>query len=284
MMRPLDGAVLRQAALAAVLLLASHGVEARSASRPTDRVVLAYDAPQDPLYRPVYDNARRQKLFERIGAIARLVRLPTRLTYRLKECGGSANAWYDPATRNVTLCLELIAGIVGLAPRQASARGVSREQAIRGPVAQILLHETSHALFDLLHVPVLGREEDAADQVASLLLLHLAPGNARDILEGSAYFFVTLGKQEALNEGSFANAHGLSWQRFYNLACLAYGSDQRRYRDIVERSLLPDERAKGCKAEYTQVYNAFIRLIAPHLRKRPHRGERLQRAFEGLTR
>lgn len=222
---------------------------------------------------------RERRVLERVGAIVGLVRLPTRLTYRLKECAGELNAWYAPENRSITVCYELIDSIVRAAPKNKSPEGVTRQEAIRGPVFQILMHESSHALFDLLNVPILGREEDAADQVASLILLHLSPADARMVVDGSAYFFATTARYEPVDKGAYADVHGLSWQRFYNLSCLAYGSDKRRYRAMLTKGYLPKERAEGCEEEYGQVAFATEKLIGPHLRVQPSDGKRLRRAF-----
>ncbi|KAB1072334.1 DUF4344 domain-containing metallopeptidase [Methylobacterium planeticum] len=266
------------------VLLTCEDVAARRTTHPGRRPIsVHYDAPKDQALREISVTMRERHVLERVAAILDLVRLPRRLTYRLSECSGEPNAWYDPRTHAVTVCYELIGSILRLAPATTSPAGVTRDDAVRGPVLQILFHESSHALFDLLRIPVLGREEDGADQVASLILLHLTPAQARTVVNGSAYFFATLGKHEPIDRGSFADAHGLSWQRFYNLACLAYGSDRRRYGYIVEKGYLPPERAKTCKEEYNQVNVAFQALIGPHLRVCPRHGQALRRAFSKMS-
>jgi Zn-dependent peptidase ImmA (M78 family) len=40
-----------------------------------------------------------------------------------------------------------------------------------GPVSLVFLHELGHALLDVLQIPILGREEDASDQLATYMLL-----------------------------------------------------------------------------------------------------------------
>lgn len=273
---------LMRAGLLALMLtavVAPPAAARRIDAQASGRIRIVYEAPKKSAYREIYDAMRQRRVLERVGAIVGLVRLPTRLTYRLKECAGELNAWYAPENRSVTVCYELIDSIVRAAPKTKSPAGVTRQEAIRGPVFQILLHESSHALFDLLQVPILGREEDAADQVASLILLHLSPADARMVVMGSAYFFATTAKDEPVDQGAFSDVHGLSWQRFYNLACLAYGSDKRRYQAILAKDYLPKERAAGCEEEYGQVAFAFAKLIGPHLRVRPVGGERLRRAF-----
>ena len=53
------------------------------------------------------------------------------------------------------------------------------------------LHEVSYALFDMLRVAVLGREEDAVDQVSSFIILELGKEEARRLIGGVAYAFKT---------------------------------------------------------------------------------------------
>ena len=273
-----------QIALVLASIVLTPGASAKGGAHDGGRIRVIYEAPKRAAFREIYGAMRERRVLERVGAVVGLVRLPTRLTYRLKECAGELNAWYAPENRSVTLCYELIDSIVRAAPEKKSPAGVTRQDAIRGPVFQILLHESSHALFDLLGVPILGREEDAADQVASLILLHMSPADARMVIDGSAYFFATTAKEEPVDNGAFADVHGLSWQRFYNLACLAYGSDKRRYRAMRTKDYLPKERAEGCEEEYGQVAFAFQKLIVPHLRVRPKGGERLRRLFRSAFR
>ena len=275
----IHGEALRALMLTATVLMTCVPTYASSARSARARIAVSYVPPSDPAHREIYRMLQRQRVLERLGEVIRLVRLPHRLTFRMKGCGGEPNAWYDPESYSVTMCYEMVAAIVNLAPRTRSPAGVTRDQAIRGPVAQILLHETSHALFHLLRVPIFGREEDAADQLASLILLQLAPARARAVVNGSGYFFATLGRQEPMEKGRFADVHGLSWQRFYNLVCLAYGWNPHRYGDIVAKGYLPQERAERCGEETEQVSHAFERLIVPHLRVRPHRGVNLRRAW-----
>jgi hypothetical protein len=44
----------------------------------------------------------------------------------------------------------------------------------------MFLHETGHAVFDLLEVPVLGREEDAADLFSAYIMLHFGKDDGPD--------------------------------------------------------------------------------------------------------
>ena len=65
------------------------------------------------------------------------------------------------------------------APRETTTAGDTRQDAIIGPTLEVFLHEVGHAVFDYLAVPVLGREEDAADPVLqAYILLQFADSDA----------------------------------------------------------------------------------------------------------
>ena len=148
------------------------------------------------------------------------------------------------------------------------AAGVTRAGAIFGPTIEVFLHEVGHAVFHLLHVPVFGREEDAADQLANILIVNLDPDLAIEAVKGVGY----MDGREALSRNptgvDFADVHGVPAQRFYNLACIAYGKDPKLFAVVVEKGLLPDSRAEECEGEYKQVEHAFRQLIMPYIDQR----------------
>ena len=65
------------------------------------------------------------------------------------------------------------------------------------------------------------------------------------------------------DESDFADVHGLDSQRFYNVLCLAYGSNPASFKGMVDKGYLPKERAEGCNEEYRQVAYAVKKLIDP---------------------
>ena len=54
---------------------------------------------------------------------------------------------------------------------QLDGEGISAETATMDALMHTLLHELGHALIDMHQIPVLGREEDAVDGLATLLLI-----------------------------------------------------------------------------------------------------------------
>jgi len=191
------------------------------------------------------------------------LRLPRALLLKVEGCDGISNAWYGDDT--VTVCYEYIDDILRNAPKDTTPAGVTRTDAIVGPTLEVFLHEFGHAVFDYLSVPILGREEDAADQFAAYLMLQFAKSDARRLMVGVAYSYNIDASQPSTKTNPFADEHGLPAQRFYNVLCMAYGADSRLFVELVEKGYLPKERAEGCADEYAQVAFAMKKLIRPYV-------------------
>ena len=90
-----------------------------------------------------------------------------------------------------------------------------------------------------LKIPLFGREEDAADQFSTYIMLRFDKEEARRLILGSAYQYkgdlssptVTMAQQK------FADEHGTPAQRFFNLLCMAYGADPKLFADVVDKRI-----------------------------------------------
>lgn len=119
-----------------------------------------------------------------------------------------------------------------------------------------LLHEVGHALIHELQLPVLGREEDAADQLGLIGFFLLQPDQRDQVFYAKLVDIADYWRLESMHAKSEVeriqpwDSHSLDIQRFYNLACLTFGSDPERLEWIVTATGLPDERAFYCDQEY----------------------------------
>jgi hypothetical protein len=262
--RRAGGAAGAALALAGALACAHAPAGAPSAG-PADAAAPAsvrveYRPPRNPDHQALADSLRQRRALEPFAEVLGTLRLPRTLTLALRGCDGTSNAWYEPADATVTFCYEYVAEIARNAPK-AAEQGISADDARDGPIAFVLLHETSHALFDLLAAPVLGHEEDAADQVAGFVLLGTGRDTARRLLTGAAWMYLRDARTHRADESDFADVHALDAQRYYNVLCLAYGSDPEFFGGIVRRGYLPAERAETCEEEWRQVEYAVKTLI-----------------------
>jgi hypothetical protein len=264
----------------AILLLAAFisamstsGHQALSQPAKDDRVVGSYLAPEHPALEPLAKRLKDERTLERVRQLLLPVRWPRPLRLELRDCNGEANAGYENAV--ITVCYELLGSFWQAANASTRPAALTPEDAFLGQSLNVFLHEAAHALFDLLKIPVLGQEEDAADQLAGYYLLQLPDERKRNLILGSAYAFSSELKAVRPRDLSrlrlqigrhieFADEHGTPAQRLYNVLCLAYGSDKKLFGDLVEKGFLPKERAEICADEYKQVDLAYRMLIAPH--------------------
>ncbi|MBK9088262.1 MAG: hypothetical protein IPL90_04110 [Holophagales bacterium] len=254
----------------ALLLLAIASVSCRVAPKSQAEppapapppVRIEYLKPTDRAHQVLFEDMRDRRVLEQLAEVLAVVRLPRPLTLRFAGCDGTSNAWYEPEDGSVTFCYEYLADL-----RKAAVAGkpgrVTLQEAIDGPTVFVLLHETGHAVFDLLDVPILGREEDAADAFAAITLLRLGKGVALRMLRGAAWSYFHEAHSRKMDESDYADVHGLDSQRYYNILCMAYGSDPDYFAAAVKDGRLPPERAEGCVDEYLQAVFAMQKLVAP---------------------
>lgn len=136
--------------------------------------------------------------------------------------------------------------------------------ALESTLSFIFYHELGHALVDLFDLPITGREEDAVDQLATVILVESGE-DGEDAAMDAALWFALQAEDTELSEWAFADEHSLDEQRFFNIICWVYGKSPDRNYFIIEEGLLPPERAGGCEDEYQQLSSSWDRLLSPHL-------------------
>jgi len=246
------------AVLAAGLLVALLALPAHAGGKVT---VSFLDAP-DPDLQEIGKVLKESNFFDEIGnAVTAEVDLPRDLPVVVATCQ-TPNAFYDPENVQVVFCYEMF-GLLAQVFYEPEASDEEVGNALLGAAAFIFLHEMGHALVDQLDIPVTGREEDAVDDLATLILL---AGNAEDALFAALDSFQTLSDQMETGDVDlpFWDEHSFHAQRVYSIACLIYGSNPEAYAGMVGEEGLPEERAVRCPAEYQQKYSAWDRLLGFH--------------------
>jgi hypothetical protein len=248
--------------MACVLAL---GTPLAAAPAQTNSIEIAYVPPKNPQHQPIYERLKERRALERLQLLLSPFALPSKLTVKVEGCDGETNAWY--ADDAITVCYEYLHYVWQNAFKHTKFEEVAQIDMMLGPLFDVFLHEFGHALFDLLDLPLFGREEDAADQVSAYIMLHFGKAEARRLILGTAYAYKLEAEDptEKVTMTKFADEHGTPAQRYYNLLCIAYGADAELFADLVKKGYLPTKRADGCEDEYAQVRNAFQKLITPHV-------------------
>ena len=153
-------------AIVGMLLIGAMGDMASAGTR-VDHVSIRYVPPKNSAHQQIYDQLKHGRALEKLQRFLSPFRLPRTLHISLEECDGEPDAYYDDAA--ITVCYEYIYELWENMPKESTLAGVTPIDMVIGPLFEITLHEVGHALFDMLNLPVLGREEDAADQVNSLI-------------------------------------------------------------------------------------------------------------------
>lgn len=260
------------------------------ASARGGQVSIAYLKPKDPAHEPIYRALKEHRILEAIRDRVQRWNLPKPILIKVEGCDGDINAAYEPSDRTLSICYEYLAYIQDLAadiPPEAARLGLTPKNYVVGPFLEVVLHELAHAVFDLKKIPLLGREEDAADQVAAYALLQLGSRQALKVIASIAVMYAGEAKDAPPKLKDFADEHGLPAQRFFNLLCMSYGRDPKTYALAVEDGYLPRERAEQCAGEYKQVDYAIKTLILGGKAKakpRPGRhGARTSSSAQGRT-
>jgi hypothetical protein len=227
-----------------------------------DQIRISYGVPKNPAHQPIYERLQKRRVLEDFRDFLAPLKLPKPPTIKIESCG-VVNAYYSSGA--VTICYEYIAWIHQVAQQVTLSNEISLEDAVVGPFVDVLLHEVAHAIFDLLKIPLFGREEDAADQLAAFILLQFGPDVARRTIVGAALLFRQMSIEQVPGTADYASVHGLPAQRFINVLCIAYGAHPDLFADFVKQGFLPVTRIGYCRWEYQQILHAFRTLIAPHV-------------------
>lgn len=172
----------------AVLILVSMIPGTTHAASQSNRVSINYVPPKNPVHQPVYMELKRREMLERLQIIFSPFRLPRTLQVQLAGCDGEPDAFYGDDV--VTICYEYVDDLWQNMPEKATPLfGIEPIDTVAGPFFEVSMHEFGHALFDMLELPVFGREEDAADQLAAYILLQFGKSEARRLITGTAYAY-----------------------------------------------------------------------------------------------
>lgn len=126
----------------------------------------------------------------------------------------------------------------------------------------VFYHEVGHALIDVLALPVLGREEDAADTLSALLIDRFWQEDAAvELVYANALAFLLFADLSEGEDPGYWGAHSLDMQRYYNLVCLFYGANPDERDDVAAELDLPTERRESCPEEWEMAADSWGAML-----------------------
>jgi len=155
---------------------------------------------------------------------------------------------------------------------QHSALALSNAQALKadrfalGNAIWVLYHEIGHLLVNEFRLPVLGREEDAVDHLATITLLEGADqqmdGFLTDAVDG--FFLSARVKVKNQSQRQLFVGHGLDEQRAFEVACLMLGNDRIAFTEFADSIKLPVDQRERCPAAYNLARSSWLTVLEPY--------------------
>lgn len=147
-----------------------------------------------------------------------------------------------------------------------SETGISITDATWDSVMHTLLHEFAHALIFTYKLPIVGKEEDAADGLANMLLIEFFDNGTETVISAADLFGLESNDIEEFEEEDFSDEHSLDAQRFYSSLCHVYGSDPQKYTYLKNDVSFSEERAELCIDEYESILRSWQSLLKPYFK------------------
>jgi hypothetical protein len=179
--------------------------------------------------------------------------------------GFGGGPFYNPEDNSITLPYEFPAVVFGVIT-QSNPEGTPTEwgEAAGAVNSFILAHEFAHALIHNFELPVLGREEDAADGIATVVLLKGEEGGLYAI-DAAEFWEAFSGRQDPPDLAEYADNHSFDRQRADNILCWVAGSDEPVLEAFLENGILPEDRLAACPGEWALLRSSAEQVLDPHL-------------------
>jgi hypothetical protein len=143
---------------------------------------------------------------------------------------------------------------------------------VTGNMLFALLHELGHAHVQEMGLPVLGREEDAADSYAVAALLKVASDASDGVLVAATkgWFLDAERNQKENTAVPYYDAHSVDKVRAYQIVCLMVGSDLDKFAKLADAVKMPQDRQESCAGDYSNASWSWETALKPHLRAADH--------------
>lgn len=130
-----------------------------------------------------------------------------------------------------------------------------------GTAIDVMFHEAGHMVIDVYDIPMLGQEEDAADNFATLALLSMEDDYANAaLMQGIAGWYL-MGAYLSEEELQFFGEHDLSIQRASRKVCHLISSEPEDYGSLAQDLEMDEYTVEGCSYRFAQTLEDWVRVL-----------------------
>jgi len=134
-----------------------------------------------------------------------------------------------------------------------------------------LYHESGHLLVHELGLPVLGKEEDAADSLAVVQIFKNTQdqdelfNTMNDVADGWYYSSLNMTDEDI----DTYDDHSLDIQRANTMVCMMVGANPDEFGETADAYEMDADQQDACAETYQQAVDSWDKELAPHLAKTP---------------
>lgn len=182
------------------------------------------------------------------------------------EINGADGPLFDPEQMKIIMPVTFVSDITErFNSVNYSDSGLTATEATQDVLLHTVFHEFAHAIIAMYDIPVVGKEEDAADALATILLIEFLENGREIALSAADLFDIESDDTEVLHDEDFWDEHSLDDQRYFSTLCYVYGSDPEGYTYLQKN--LSEERAELCIEDYLKIKDSWFSLIEPFTKK-----------------
>ncbi|BFM48977.1 DUF4344 domain-containing metallopeptidase [Marinomonas sp. THO17] len=174
--------------------------------------------------------------------------------------GSDEGPLFDPQDNSILIPYAFIVGAEYYFRKNAYQKeyGVDSTEAAIHTLIHTLFHELAHAYILDQDIAILGKEEDAADNLATLLILeNFDQGDSIAISAADMFAFESEDGPEYYDSLDYIGEHSFDLQRYFSTLCLVYGANPKKHPDLLNEV---DVEAVAERQEYCQYYFETVQI------------------------
>lgn len=247
------------------LLLILFFFNTTALSSKNHQVSIIYQTPEDQQEQVIQKEIKASGIPQDMAHfINNKFKLPEPLIFKYGTLEGPS---YNPNLNEIEIPYSFLQEAKELFKQEKEARqDINPKKAALDALLHTLLHELGHAIVNMYQLPVVGKEEDAVDDLATILLIEYFEEGQKASINAAHLFKLEDEELGNLEDEDFWSEHSLDIQRFYRIMCYVYGSDPQQFTWIKKDLGFPKERAVNCIEDYEISLSNWLSLLEEYIK------------------